>query len=60
MGILTVRCPNTGDTVSTGVVVDEDAFAQSSFEPQRFRCDACGDVHAWDRADASFRPDPGP
>jgi hypothetical protein len=56
MGIITVRCPTTGQHVSTGVVIDAEAFAIVDFQGQRFCCDACGEVHAWEKKDATFRP----
>lgn len=56
MGIVTIRCPTTGQHVSTGVVVDAEAFSLIDFQGHRFLCDACGAVHTWDKKDATFRP----
>jgi hypothetical protein len=62
MGIVTIRCPTTGHHVSTGVVIDAEAFAIINFQGHGFLCDACGEVHAWTKKDATFRPAkiPGP
>ena len=60
MGILTVPCPKTGERVSTGVVIDPEAFALIDFQGHAFRCDACGEVHTWDKEDAICNPEDGP
>ena len=57
MGIVTVECPNTGEQVPTGVVVDARTFATSDFEDYRFRCDACSEVHSLNKAAATVQPD---
>ena len=57
MGIVTVRCPTTGEQVSTGVVLDAAAFALIKFQGHRFLCDACAAVHTWDKEAATFLPD---
>ena len=60
MGIVTVRCLTTGEQVSTGIVIEAEAFAIINFQGHRFRCDAYSDVHTWDKQDATFQPDAGP
>ena len=57
MGIVTVECPITGEQVPTGVVVDARTFATTDFEGHKFRCDACSEVHSWNKADATVQPD---
>ena len=57
MGIVTVACPNTGEQVPTGVVMDARTFATTDFEGRKFRCDACSEVHSWTKADATVQPD---
>ncbi len=59
MGIITVRCPTTGHDVSTGVVVDAKAFETINYQGHRFLCDACGEVHTWEKKDATYRPSKG-
>ena len=58
MGIVTVACPNTGEQVPTGIVTDTGTFATTDFEGHKFRCDACSEVHSWNKADATVQPDP--
>lgn len=55
-GVVTVRCPTTGRHVSTGVVIGAEAFEIVSFEGLRFCCDACSEIHGWEKKDATFRP----
>jgi hypothetical protein len=57
MGIVTVECPKTGEQVPTGVVMDARTFATTDFEGRKFRCDACSEVHSWNKADATVQPD---
>ena len=44
MGTLKIRCPNTGEHVTTGVVMDEEAFKLARLTAQVFLCDACGEL----------------
>jgi len=60
MGTLKIRCPNTGEHVTTGVVMDEDAFKLARLTAQVFLCDACGELHVWEKDDATHTPDEGP
>ena len=57
MGIVTVECPNTGEQVPTGMVVDARTFATMELEGRKFRCDACAEVHSWNKATATVQPD---
>jgi len=57
MGMVTVVCPNTGEDVPTGIVVDARTFATTNIEGHKFRCDACSEVHSWNKADATVQPD---
>ena len=56
MGIVTVACPNTGEQVPIGLVTDARTFAITDFEGHKFRCDACAEVHSWNKATASPSP----
>lgn len=60
MGIVTVRCPATGEEVPTGVVMDQDAFALAKFGPRPFVCDACGEAHVWEKQDGTVHLDGAP
>ena len=57
MGIVTVACPNTGEQVPTGMVMDARTFATTNFEGHKFRCDACSEVHSLNKAEATVQPD---
>ena len=54
MGVVTVQCPITLEEVSTGIVIKPLEFVVVDFEDQRFRCDACGEIHTWDRQVAYY------
>lgn len=60
MGIVTVQCPATGEHVPTGIVIDAEAFEIVNLGVRTFLCDACGETHVWEKADATLRHDPGP
>jgi hypothetical protein len=53
MGIVTVRCPTTGKDVPTGVVMDPDVFKAAALTAHAFVCDACGEPHVWEKAEAT-------
>jgi len=57
MGIVTVACVNTGEQVPIGVIADAATFATTDFQDRKFRCDACSEVHSWNKADAMVQPD---
>ena len=57
MGIVTVRCPETGKEVPTGVVMDRDVFKAARLGPRAFVCDACGEPHVWEKAEATVHLD---
>ena len=67
MGIVTVRCPTTGQEVPTGVVMEPGQFQLARFSPSAFVCDACGESHVWEKSEATvqlngepFKLTPGP
>ena len=60
MGVLKIRCPNTGELVATGVVMDEEAFKLIRLTAQVFLCDACSEIHVWEKDDAIHTTDDGP
>ena len=57
MGIVTVRCPATGQEVPTGVVMDLERYELAKFGPNAFVCDACGETHIWEKADGTVQLD---
>ena len=55
MGVIVIRCPRTGNEVSTGVEIDADRFKMLPPIVSRMRCPACGSEHAWSKRSASFK-----
>jgi len=47
MGILKVRCPETGREVSTGIEIDPQSFAALPDKLPVSNCPLCGLDHAW-------------
>ena len=60
MGIVTVRCPTTGTRGPTGDVVGPDVFDVAKFGPPACVCDACGELHAWEKPEVSVQLDGAP
>ncbi len=44
-----VRCPVTKKLNVTGVVIEEDVFADAELKPGKVTCSHCGATHAWDK-----------
>lgn len=57
MGIVTIRCPETGEQVPTGVVMDHEVFEAAKPTVRAFVCDACGETHVWEKPDATVSPE---
>lgn len=47
MGMIMIRCPQTGSAVPTGIKVDREAFRCSAVFFARTLCSACNDRHEW-------------
>jgi hypothetical protein len=47
VGILVIRCPKTGRTISTGMAVDEPNFSSTPVFFSRTFCPICRTVHQW-------------
>jgi len=58
MGVLKVRCPETGREVSTGIEIDPQSFAALPDKLPASNCPLCGLDHAWLKCDARFLEDP--
>jgi predicted RNA-binding Zn-ribbon protein involved in translation (DUF1610 family) len=52
MGAVKIKCPTTGKAVSTGIAMDRASFESSQMSDNKFKCPACGQMHAWDKKDA--------
>lgn len=54
MGVLMIRCPNTGREVSTGIDIDHGSFARLPDKLAASKCPLCGIEHTWLKCDARF------
>jgi hypothetical protein len=52
MGIVMIKCPRTGEAVSTGLGMEHIKFEGSTFEDHQMGCRACGHLHIWSKKDA--------
>jgi hypothetical protein len=52
MGIVVIRCPATGRTISTGIVADGNTFACSPVFIADTYCVLCDTQHRWFSRDA--------
>jgi hypothetical protein len=57
MGVLMVRCPETGGEVSTGIEIDQESFARLPDKLASWKCPLCGREHPWLKCDSKFIPD---
>ena len=60
MGVLKVRCPESGREVSTGIEIDPQSFAALPDKLPVSNCPLCGLDHGWLKCDARFVEDPSP
>ena len=54
MPTLMIRCPNTGQPVSTGLILDAGSFDSLPDKLSVGRCSLCGAEHTWLKCDARF------
>jgi hypothetical protein len=47
MGMVMVKCPQTGHAIPTGIETDRESFARSTVFFARTRCPICRADHAW-------------
>jgi hypothetical protein len=52
MGVVMIKCPETGRAVSTGIEIEHDSFAMLPDVSAGMQCSACGGYHVWRKADA--------
>jgi hypothetical protein len=52
MSNIMVRCPTTGDQISTGIETDQATFDRLPVVTSRLLCPACGKEHAWAKQEA--------
>lgn len=47
MGMVMVKCPQTGHAIPTGITIDRESFQRSPVFFRRTRCPICNTDHAW-------------
>jgi hypothetical protein len=47
MGMVMVKCPQTGRAIPTGITIDRESFQRSPVFFRRTRCPICNTEHAW-------------
>jgi hypothetical protein len=47
MSSVMIRCPTTGDSVSTEIETEPNVFRKLPNVAARMRCPACGQEHMW-------------
>ncbi len=52
MGVIWIKCPETGHAVSTGIEIDRAAFRQTPVFFHRTQCPHCEVEHEWFAGDA--------
>jgi hypothetical protein len=52
MSTIMIKCPQTGQAVSTGIEVECDTFVALPEADAQLHCPACGGEHIWSKARA--------
>lgn len=52
MGMVMIRCPETGDSIPTGITTDREKFQCSAVFFARTYCRICSVTHEWFARDA--------
>lgn len=52
VGEVVIRCPNTGQEVSTGIETDKESFDRLSDVLSHTHCPVCGLEHSWWKREA--------
>jgi len=52
MGMLMIKCPQTGRAIPTGIKIDRERFLSSPVFFSRTRCQVCEADHPWFARDA--------
>lgn len=52
MGMVMVKCPQTGRAISTGIEIDHETFQRRTVFFARTHCPICCTEHAWFARDA--------
>lgn len=57
MGVVVIRCPETGREFSTGILTDEHSFKVLPDVLADALCPLCGGVHSWRKPEARLVDD---
>ncbi len=49
MGVVMIKCPDTGRSVSTGIEIERVTFIRLPDVEARMSCSACGGEHRWSK-----------
>lgn len=49
-----IKCPATGNLVSTGATTKSSTFGENEKPYGAFNCPACGAIHTWDHKQAEI------
>jgi len=52
MGVVMLKCPQTGREFSTGIYLEEDSFKRLPDTVTKATCPHCGKLHSWWTHDA--------
>jgi hypothetical protein len=52
MSTIMIKCPQTGEAVSTGIEVERDTFIALPNADAQMHCPACGGEHIWSKSKA--------
>ena len=52
MGTVMIRCPRTGQSISTGIEMEPSVLGHLPLVQAWRRCPVCGEEHAWDASSA--------
>ena len=56
--MIVYTCPTTGRDVASGVLTDDESFAQLPHERVTVKCTECGDLHEYWTSEARLAVDP--
>jgi endogenous inhibitor of DNA gyrase (YacG/DUF329 family) len=52
MGAISIKCPATGEPVSTGMTLEAASFYRSVLTGNSVKCPHCGETHIWSKDEA--------
>jgi hypothetical protein len=58
MGTVMIRCPKTGNAVSTAIETDARDFSRLPLVKARMFCPLCGEEHVWTAGEAWLEDEP--